>query len=94
MPGKMARSPDRTAFGTAGTRAALRSPPTASGELHRLLSSTPLQSFIWGMSVKNLISPAMLQRPAPSRAGEPRSLDRPLPGFSDIVTVQEAQEAM
>ncbi len=57
MPGKMARSPDRTAFGTAGTRAALRSPPTASGELHRLLSSTPLQSFIWGMSANTSLGP-------------------------------------
>src|SRR5260370_552513 len=44
MPGKMARSPDRTSFGTAGTPEALRSPPMASRGPRRLLSFTPFQS--------------------------------------------------
>jgi hypothetical protein len=49
----MARSRDQTSFGTAGTPEVLRSPPTASREPRRLLSSTPFQSssgecrFIW-----------------------------------------------
>src|SRR5713101_8980080 len=48
---KMARSRDQTSFGTAGTPEALRSPPMASREPRRLLSSTPFR-VIWGMSVQ------------------------------------------
>jgi hypothetical protein len=44
MPGKIARSPDRTSFGTVGTPEALRSPPMASREPRLLLSSTSFQS--------------------------------------------------
>jgi hypothetical protein len=41
---KMATSRDQTLFGTAETPEALRSPPMASREPRRLLSSTPFQS--------------------------------------------------
>src|SRR6266487_6187621 len=44
MPGKMARSPDQTSFGPLERRKTLRSPPMASREPRRLLSSTPFQS--------------------------------------------------
>ena len=47
MTGKRAKSAERTSFGTPGTTetlGALHSPPVASGELCRLLSSTPFQS--------------------------------------------------
>ena len=47
MTGKRAKSAERTSFGTPGTTetlGALHSPPVASGELCRLLPSTPFQS--------------------------------------------------
>ena len=47
MTRKKAKSADQTSFGTPGTMetpGALRSPPVASGEPRRLLSSTPFQS--------------------------------------------------
>jgi hypothetical protein len=47
MTRKRAKSADQTSFGTPGTTetlGALRSPPVASGEPRRLLSSTPFQS--------------------------------------------------
>ncbi len=49
MPGKIARSPDRTSSGAVGTPGALRSLPAASREPRRLLEFTPFQTFIWGM---------------------------------------------
>jgi hypothetical protein len=56
MSGKMARSRDQTSLGTAGTPKALRSPPMASREPRRLLSSTPFPEFIWGISVQALVA--------------------------------------
>ena len=47
MTGKRAKSAERTSFGMPGTTetlGALHSPPVASGELCRLLPSTPFQS--------------------------------------------------
>jgi hypothetical protein len=47
MTRKRAKWADQTSFGTPGTTetpGALRSPPVASGEPRRLLSSTPFQS--------------------------------------------------
>jgi len=44
MTRDVARSADRTSFGTTGMPGALRNPPMASGEPSRMLSSTPFQS--------------------------------------------------
>jgi len=44
MTREVARSADRTLFGTTGMPGALRIPPMASGEPSRMLSSTPFQS--------------------------------------------------
>ena len=63
MTRKRAESADQTSFGTprmTETPRALRSPPVASGEPGRLLSSTPFQSssgecrLILGASMRNL----------------------------------------
>jgi hypothetical protein len=44
MTKKKNKPADQTSFGTTETPGALRSPPVASGEPRRLLSSRPLQS--------------------------------------------------
>jgi hypothetical protein len=44
ISGKMVRSRDQMSFGTAGTPETPRSPPMASRQPRRLLSSTPFQS--------------------------------------------------
>ena len=82
MSGEMARSPDRTSFGAAGTPQALRRPPVASRAPRRLLSFTPFQSSSGECRFRKifgwLIRSAGLSLPADTHGGL-------LNGFSSVV---------